>query len=115
MTDNTLVWLPAAIAAFSAIAVAFIGYITTRNQKKQTEMIKAMEENTEFRAEIRQKESRLSMEMMNANCKLGIVTAKAVKGEKTNGDMEEARRMAEEASRNYESFLMSATSKLVSS
>ena len=52
---------------------------------------------------------------MNENCKLGFVTAKAVMVEKTNGDMEEARRMAEEASRNYESFLMSATSKLVSS
>ena len=53
---------------------------------------------------IRAEESRLSMEMMFATCKLATVTAKAVTGHKTNGDVEDALEESDRAQEQYEDF-----------
>ena len=127
MTDVST-WLPAALAAFSAIAVAYIGYLTSRNQKKQnenqqkqSEMIKQIADSAvkerkdvEERAEARRKESLLSMELMNATCKLCMITAKKLTDQKLNGDVKEAMDAAGEAQRNYDAFIRRVACKVVS-
>ena len=45
---------------------------------------------TEARAQRREKESRLAMELMYATCSLSLTTAKKLAGLHTNGDVEEA-------------------------
>lgn len=110
-------WLAALatlLGVASPIIVAIIGLIATKSLKKQSEMIKAMEKNTEFRAGIRQKESRLSMKMIGAIGELSVSTSKAVKGEKTNGDMDRARSNTEAALREYKEFTEDTINNLVS-
>lgn len=62
-------------------------------------------ERAERRASRRAEESRLSMELLSASCKLGVVTAKAVTNQHVNGDVEEAMQAAKEAQDNYDAFL----------
>ena len=80
----------------SAVAVVIVAVIETRNSKSR--------KRTEARAARRAEESRLSMELMSATCKLATVTAKAVTGHKTNGDVEEALEAAGQARQEYEEF-----------
>ena len=80
----------------SAGAVIVVAVIETRNGQSR--------KRTEARAERRAEESRLSMELMSATCKLATVTAKAVTGHKTNGDVEEALEAAGQARQEYEDF-----------
>lgn len=68
---------------------------------------------SDARATIRAKESRLSMEMHEANTLLGIVTAKAVTHQHTNGDVEEAIEAAEKAQKKYRSFVADIASEQV--
>lgn len=68
---------------------------------------------TDARAAIRARESRLSMEMHEANTLLGIVTAKAVTHQHTNGDVEEAIEAAEKAQKKYRSFVADIASEQV--
>ncbi len=51
------------------------------------------------RAARRATESRLAMDLMYATCSLSLTTAKKLAGQHTNGDVEEAMRAAETASR----------------
>ena len=80
----------------SAIALIVVAVIETKNSRSK--------KKSEERAERRQEESRLAMQMMAATCKLAVVTAKAVTGQKTNGDVEEALKAAGEAQQDYEDF-----------
>ena len=80
----------------SAAAVIIVAVIETRNSKSR--------KRTEARAARRAEESRLSMELMSATCKLATVTAKAVTEHKTNGDVEEALEAAGQARQEYEEF-----------
>ena len=80
----------------SAIALIVVAVIETKNSRSKRK--------SEERAERRQEESRLAMQMMAATCKLSTVTAKAVTGQKTNGDVEEALKAAGEAQQDYEDF-----------
>ena len=59
---------------------------------------------TEARAQRREKESRLAMELMYANCALSLTTAKKLAGMHTNGDVEEAMEAARSAQEAYQDF-----------
>ena len=88
--------IPLLSSLLSAAAVVIVAVIETRNGKSRR--------RTEARAERRAEESRLSMEMMFATCKLATVTAKAVTGHKTNGDVEDALEESAQAQGQYEDF-----------
>jgi H+/gluconate symporter-like permease len=121
MTEATFAWLPAVIAAISAIIVAFIGYFAAKNQKKQTELIQAIDtkneadrKRAEAKAEARRKESLLSMELMNATCRLCMITAKKITDQRINGDLKEAMDAANIAQHNYDTFIRQEACKIVS-
>lgn len=59
---------------------------------------------TEVRAQRREKESRLAMDLMYANCALSLTTAKKLAGMHTNGDVEEAMEAAKTAQSAYQDF-----------
>jgi len=92
----------AAIAAVSAICVAVI----ERRNFKQNKKI-------EERAEQRALESRLSMDLMYANCALSLTTAKKLANMHTNGDVEEAMEAAQKAQDAYNDFLRDIVSHKV--
>ena len=56
------------------------------------------------RAARREKESRLAMDLMYANCSLSLTTAKKLAGMHTNGDVEEAMEAARAAQAAYQDF-----------
>ena len=59
----------------------------------------------EVRAQRREKETRLAMELMYANCSLSLTTAKKLAGMHTNGDVEEAMEAARNAQEEYMDFV----------
>ena len=59
---------------------------------------------TEVRAARRERESRLAMDLMYANCALSLTTAKKLAGMHTNGDVEEAMEAARAAQEAYQDF-----------
>lgn len=59
----------------------------------------------ESRSQRREKESRLAMELMYANCSLSLTTAKKLAGMHTNGDVEEAMEAARSARESYIDFV----------
>ena len=81
---------------FSAAALVLVAVIETGNRRDRKRM--------DARAARRAEESRLSMEMMSANSKLSLVTAKKVMGQQTNGDVEDAMQTALRAQREYKDF-----------
>ena len=95
---NTLLALAAPI---SAIIVAIIEW---RAYKDRKAMEKARIEE-ELRRDQREQESRLSMQIMDATLQLSIVCANALTGGKNNGNIEESRKAAENARRDYSTFL----------
>ena len=58
----------------------------------------------ESRSQRREKENRLAMELMYANCSLALTTAKKLAGMHTNGDVEEAMEAARAAQEAYQDF-----------
>lgn len=85
--------ISAVISACAAIICAVIGRRTAIKDKKNEE-----------RAEQRAKESLLSMQLMNANCKLTVGVAMALKRGQCNGEVEEGLAAVEEATKAYEDF-----------
>lgn len=94
MTESIATIICSCIAAASAIAVAVIEHRAQRER-----------ESTQKRAERRQKESRLSMDLMYASCGLAMDTAKALRDGHTNGTLEGDLQSAINARAAYESFL----------
>ena len=91
----------AAMAFMQAIVVAFIGGLFNRENKKRKED----QSKSDRRAEMRVKESPLSMKLISANTSLTIATALAVQEGKTNGRMSAALAEAEKAQREYYNFI----------
>ena len=60
---------------------------------------------SEMRAARREKESRLAMELMYANCSLSLTTARKLAGMHTNGDVEYAMEAAKAAQESYQNFV----------
>lgn len=91
----------AAINATALIVVALIEAAAAWDRRQaKTERSRA-----ERRAARRAEESRLSMDLMSANCALALTTAKKLAGMHTNGDVEEAMTAAREAQEAYTKFI----------
>ena len=88
----------AAIAAASSIVVAVIGVKVNRFNRK-----------AERRAELRRRESLLSLRMMDATLQLSIVTSNALTGGHNNGNVERARQAAQTVAEEYENFMREVT------
>ncbi len=86
-----------ASAVIAAAAIIIVAIIETRNGKRH--------KNEDLRRQRREKETRLSMELMSACVDLSYVTSLAVTGGKTNGNVEAAQKKAEEAQQKYEDFI----------
>lgn len=82
------------IAGVTAIIVAIIEVRGAAYRKR-----------SEARAERREKESRLSMDLMLANAELSEVICIAVTGGHLNGNVERAQRKLEEAKKAYSDFI----------
>ena len=88
----------AAIAGCASIIAAAIGLHVKKENKKM-----------EHRAELRQRESLLSLRMMDATLQLSVVTSNALTGGHNNGNVERARIAANKAAEDYEEFLREVT------
>ena len=82
------------IAGLTAIIVAIIEVRGAAYRKR-----------SEARAERREKESRLSMDLMLANAELSEVICIAVTGGHLNGNVERAQRKLEDAKKAYSDFI----------
>ena len=97
------------ILAFEAILLAIIttfGSIAIYRQKVSSKKMEA-------RAEVRQRESAISMRFMSDSLRLGVATADAVKNGKPNGKMESAVKAAEETEKEYRLFIEEMASKKI--
>ena len=72
-------------------------------------------QQTERRAAVRAKESKLAMKMQDANLSLSLATALAVERGETNGEMKTAREKAKSAQEEYEDFVHELASKQATS
>lgn len=88
------------VPAIASIVVAWIELRAAKDRK-----------TAEERAKAREREARLSMKMQDANMQLTIVTANAVTGGHNNGNVESAKKAAEEASAEYAAFLREIAAK----
>ena len=88
-------------SAAATIVCAFIAY----RGEKRARITKEEKERNERRAQRRLQESRLSLELMNANCALSVGTALAVKRGHANGELEEGLKQVEAARKKYLDFL----------
>lgn len=91
--------------AITAIAAIFVAVIERRNLR--------MNKRIEERAERRAQESRLSIDLMYANCALSLTTAKKLANMHTNGDVEEAMAAAEKARADYNTFILDTASHTI--
>lgn len=87
-----------AIAAVSAIAVAIVGKNIHQSNARMEE-----------RAKLRQRESMLSLKMMDATLQLSVVTSNALTGGHNNGNVARAREAAEKAAAEFEQFMREVT------
>jgi len=90
---------------FSGISMIVVAKIQTDGNKQ-----KKIDDKREER---RQKESRLSMQMMEASIELADVNAVALQNGKLNGNVEAARNKAKNALEEYRSFLADVTSEVI--
>ena len=86
-------------AIISAVAAVMVAHINTRQEKQNKEV---NEHNQR-----REKEAVLNGKMVSALCGLSDVTAEAVRGGHTNGNLEEAQKKAKQAQDEYDEFLQS--------
>ena len=98
------------VSGIFLVIVAIIEAVAAKERKK----VKAFNDKAEQRAEQRAEESRLSMQMMSATMKLSIVTANALTGGHNNGNVEEAKALAQKADEEYQAFLKKVVSKEIS-
>lgn len=84
------------ISAIAAIIVAIISGINIKQRQKEDKLSKQ-----------RATEARLGMEMQVASIELSDVIAIAVTGGHTNGNVEEARKKAQDAKKQYQAFISS--------
>lgn len=90
------------ITASSGIIVALLGLY-----------IKRTDARNENRARLRQRESLLSLRMIDASLQLSVVTANALTGGHNNGNVEQAKEAAEEAASEYQNFLQEVSTQAI--
>lgn len=86
-----------ASAVIAAAALVIVAIIETGNRRRA--------KTEEVRRVRREREMRLSMELMSASVDLAFVTSLAVTGGHTNGNVEAAQKKAQAAQDAYEKFL----------
>lgn len=91
----------AAIAGICSIVVAVIGYQVKKSHEEAQDRAK----KEEYRAELRQRESMLSLRMMDATLQLSVVSSNALTGGHNNGNVERAREAAQRVGAEYEDFM----------
>lgn len=89
------------LTAATAITVAIIGIFG----KMEVSKAKLKAKSDDERAEYHKREAECSMKMMFAALNCSLVTAKAVHGDKQNGNVEDAIKSAEDARNHYNSFI----------
>lgn len=105
--DSTV--LTTLISAASGLLVAVVGGLFAMETRRR----KSHDAKTEARAEIRAKESRLSMGLMSAAVKGVTAIAIAVEEGKTNGEMRDAREAAEAAQAEYFEFISGVAAQTI--
>ena len=98
------------ISAAAVIIVAIIEWRASQDRK----LMKQAQEEEKIRAAQREKENRLSMQMLDATMQLSIVTANALTGGHNNGNVEAAKKAAQDASAAYKAFLMDTAAHNIS-
>lgn len=78
------------ISTLGAIGIALVGVHQVKNQKRNDKC-----------EELRAEASLLQMELSHANLQLSKVTAKAVRNQKLNGDVEDAEKKVRDAEEKY--------------
>lgn len=86
-----------AAALIGAIATVLVAVIEFRSQRDR--------KRAEARAERREEESRLSMDLMLSTSEMTDVLCIALQGGQINGNVEEARRKGKDAREAYRDFL----------
>ena len=99
MVDTIIRVLAIVFPVVGTIIVAIIGKNATKAQEQ---------------AKMRERESRLSMKMIDASLQLSIVEANALTGGHNNGNVERARAAAEAAQIEYHAFLQDIAAHEVS-
>ncbi len=84
-------------AAIAAAATVICAYMAAQGKKRDA--------RTEALAEQRAKEGRLQLKMMDANTKLTVGVAMALKRGECNGEVEEGLAAVEAANKEYTQFL----------
>ena len=93
----------AAITAVATIIVALVGANIRKSNARMEE-----------RAKLRQRESMLSLKMMDATLQLSVVTSNALTGGHNNGNVARAREAAEKAAAEFEQFMREVTAHEIS-
>ena len=89
------------IAAAAAVIVAVIELLASRDRRRTKKLV----EENRVRAERRERESRLSMDLMYATCGLSIDTARALREGHTNGTLAGDLTQAKAAMGAYDDFV----------
>ena len=92
----------ALIAGLCTIVCAIIGAVSLRSQKR-----------SERRETVRREETLLSLQMIDATLQLAVVTANALTDGHNNGNVEAARKAAEDAQARYKKFMQEQTAAAV--
>lgn len=88
-------------AAITAVATIIVSVVGSNIHKSNARM--------EERAKLRQRESMLSLRMMDATLQLSVVTSNALTGGHNNGNVARAREAAEKAAAEFEQFMREVT------
>lgn len=110
MLDIILRILAIVVPAALTIIIAIIENRAAKDRKAAAERDARAEE----RAKLREKESRLSMKMLDATLQLSIVSANALTNHQNNGNVERARAAAQAAQIEYHDFLQEIAAHEVS-
>ena len=97
------------IAAVATVVVAVVG---VKVNKSNAEVKRSNDEMKE-RAELRKRESLLSLRMMDATLQLSIVCSNALTGGHNNGNVEKARKAAEKAAKEFDAFMQELTADAI--
>ena len=85
------------LGILNASTLILVALINTNNAKEK--------KKEEERYQLRLQHEKLSMELMQCDCKLSVLTAKKIAGEHINGDLEKAIDATEQSYANYVDFV----------
>lgn len=102
------------ISAAAAVIAALISAVAAVKVARMNKEAQEQNEKINLHNEWREREAVLQGQMVTALCDLADVTALAVTGGHTNGNVEAARKKADEAKAEYNKFLKEVALKEIS-